>query len=120
MRRERASFSIGVRLSSPGPWLAEARYFSTAAVVNLRYSGLIGRGVTYTSAAGFPWGLPSRTDINGDKPPLDFVCEEDVRLAIQSGRKLVIAERAIVTPAARDLGEANRVFSIEPWRGRIS
>ena len=37
--------------------------------------------------------------------PLDFVCEEDVRLAIQAGRKLMVSERAIVTPAARDLGE---------------
>ncbi len=49
--------------------------------------------------------------------PLDFVCEEDVRLAIQSGRKLVVSERAIVTPAARDLGDANRIFSVAPWRG---
>jgi acetaldehyde dehydrogenase (acetylating) len=49
--------------------------------------------------------------------PLDFVCEEDVRLAIQSGRTLVLAERAIVTPAARDLGEAHRVFTVAPWRG---
>jgi acetaldehyde dehydrogenase (acetylating) len=49
--------------------------------------------------------------------PMDFVCEEDVRLAIQTGRKLVLSERAIVTPSARDLGEANRVFTIAPWRG---
>jgi acetaldehyde dehydrogenase (acetylating) len=49
--------------------------------------------------------------------PLDFVCEEDVRLAIQAGRTLVLTERAIVTPAARDLGEAHRVFSVAPWRG---
>jgi hypothetical protein len=49
--------------------------------------------------------------------PLDFVCEEDVRLAIQTGRKLVVSERAIVTPSARDLGEANRVFTVAPWRG---
>ena len=42
----------------------------------------------------------------GAQTPLDFVCEEDVRLAIQAGRKLVVSERAIVTPAARDLGEA--------------
>ena len=41
-----------------------------------------------------------------DQTPLDFVCEDDVRLAIQAGRKLVVSERAIVTPAARDLGEA--------------
>jgi acetaldehyde dehydrogenase (acetylating) len=49
--------------------------------------------------------------------PLEFVCEEDVRLAIQAGRKLVLSERAIVTPAARDLGDQHRVFSVAPWRG---
>jgi acetaldehyde dehydrogenase (acetylating) len=49
--------------------------------------------------------------------PLDFVCEDDVRRAIQAGRKLVVSERAIVTPAARDLGEQHRVFSTAPWRG---
>jgi acetaldehyde dehydrogenase (acetylating) len=49
--------------------------------------------------------------------PLDFVCEEDVRLAIQAGRKLVVTERAIVTPAARDLGEQHRVFTVAPFRG---
>ncbi len=42
--------------------------------------------------------------------PVTFVCEEDVRAAIRAGRKLVLAERAIVTPAARDLGDAHRVF----------
>jgi acetaldehyde dehydrogenase (acetylating) len=52
-----------------------------------------------------------------DEAPLDFVCEEDVRLAIQAGRKLVVSERAIVTPAARDMGEQHRVFSVAPWRG---
>jgi acetaldehyde dehydrogenase (acetylating) len=52
-----------------------------------------------------------------DQPPLDFVCEDDVRRAIQAGRKLVVSERAIVTPAARDLGEQHRVFSVAPWRG---
>jgi acetaldehyde dehydrogenase (acetylating) len=49
--------------------------------------------------------------------PMDFVCEEDVRLAIQSGQKLIVSERAIVTPAARDLGEQHRVFTVAPWRG---
>jgi acetaldehyde dehydrogenase (acetylating) len=52
-----------------------------------------------------------------DPAPLDFVCEEDVRRAIQAGKKLVVSERAIVTPAARDLGEQYRVFSVAPWRG---
>jgi len=49
--------------------------------------------------------------------PMDFVCEEDVRLAIKTGQKLVVSERAIVTPSARDLGDANRVFTVAPWRG---
>jgi len=49
-------------------------------------------------------------------PPLDFVCEEDVRLAIRAGRKLVVSERAIVTPSARELGEEHRVFAVAPWR----
>ena len=44
------------------------------------------------------------------KRPADFVCEEDVRLAVRQGRKIVIGERTIVTPAARDLGEQHRVF----------
>ena len=49
--------------------------------------------------------------------PLDFVCEEDVRLAINKGQKLVVSERAIITPAARDLAEANQVLTVAPWRG---
>ncbi|MBI2833084.1 MAG: aldehyde dehydrogenase family protein [Acidobacteria bacterium] len=48
--------------------------------------------------------------------PMEFVCEEDVRLAIRAGRKIVVSERAIITPAARDLGEANRVFVQGGWR----
>jgi hypothetical protein len=35
---------------------------------------------------------------------------------LRAGRKLVVAERAIVTPAARELGEEHRVFAVAPWR----
>jgi acetaldehyde dehydrogenase (acetylating) len=42
--------------------------------------------------------------------PADFVCEEDVREAIRGGRKLVIGEKTILTPSARDLGESQKVF----------
>jgi acetaldehyde dehydrogenase (acetylating) len=71
---------------------------------------------TFLGARGFkPEG--SRAPISSPDPaPLDFVCEDDVRVAIQAGRKLVVSERAIVTPAARDLGEAHRVFTVAPWR----
>jgi acetaldehyde dehydrogenase (acetylating) len=62
-------------------------------------------------------GVRHPSDPKSDQKPLDFVCEEDVRLAIRAGRKIVVSERAIVTPAARDLGEQHRVFSVAPWRG---
>src|SRR5688572_10768460 len=45
----------------------------------------------------------------------DFVCEDDVRQAIKQNRKIVIGERSIVTPAARDLGEQHRVFIQASW-----
>ncbi len=44
-----------------------------------------------------------------------FVCEEDVRLAIKEGRKILIGERTIVTPSARDAGEAAKVFLHTGW-----
>jgi hypothetical protein len=47
--------------------------------------------------------------------PSDFVCEDDVRQAVRQGRKIVIGERTIVTPAARDLGEQHRVFVQASW-----
>jgi acetaldehyde dehydrogenase (acetylating) len=47
--------------------------------------------------------------------PSDFVCEDDVRQAVRQGRKIVIGERTIITPAARDLGEENRVFVQASW-----
>jgi len=42
--------------------------------------------------------------------PAEFICEEDVRIAIREGACLVIGERTIVTPAARDLAETYGVL----------
>jgi acetaldehyde dehydrogenase (acetylating) len=47
--------------------------------------------------------------------PETFICEEDVRLAMREGRTLLVGERTIVTPAARDLGEAHRLFVQAGW-----
>jgi acetaldehyde dehydrogenase (acetylating) len=47
--------------------------------------------------------------------PADFVCEEDVRAAMKAGRKLVVGEKTIITPSARDLGESERVFVQAGW-----
>lgn len=56
-------------------------------------------------------------DSTAKSAPLDFVCEEDVRVAVRTGRTLVLSDRAIVTPAARELGETHRVFEQAPLRG---
>ncbi|MCY4505550.1 MAG: hypothetical protein OXG35_01110, partial [Acidobacteria bacterium] len=42
--------------------------------------------------------------------PVDFVCESDVRQAVESGRRIAVNDRTIITPAARDLGERHGVF----------
>jgi len=47
--------------------------------------------------------------------PLEFVCEDDARQALRQGRKLVIGERTIVTPAARDFGEQHHLFVVADW-----
>jgi hypothetical protein len=52
---------------------------------------------------------------SGSEKVADFVCEDDVRQAIRQGRKIVIGERSIVTPAARDLAEEHRVFIQAAW-----
>jgi len=49
---------------------------------------------------------------NGAKPvPLDFVSEDDVRRAINEGRKVYITAKTIVTPSARDLGDEKDIFA---------
>ena len=45
----------------------------------------------------------------------EFVCEDDVKLAMRQGHKITIGERTIVTPAARDLGEQHRLFIEASW-----
>ena len=42
--------------------------------------------------------------------PVEFVCEDDVRQAVRASRRIVVNDRTIITPAARDLGEQHRVF----------
>jgi acetaldehyde dehydrogenase (acetylating) len=53
--------------------------------------------------------------VQAEGAPADFICEDDVRTAVRAGRKLLIGEKTIVTPAARDLGEAEKVFIQAGW-----
>ncbi|HEV2704777.1 MAG TPA: aldehyde dehydrogenase family protein [Pyrinomonadaceae bacterium] len=50
------------------------------------------------------------TASNGHRA-VDFVCEDDVRRAVQRGEKIYVNARTIITPAARDIGEAAEVFA---------
>ena len=58
-------------------------------------------------------GVQPRAEVIG--APADFVCEDDVRAALKAGRKLVVGEKTIITPSARDLGESERVFVQAEW-----
>jgi hypothetical protein len=46
------------------------------------------------------------------------VCEDDVRVAIKEGRQILVGDKTIITPSARDAGEAARVFRQAGWPGR--
>jgi acetaldehyde dehydrogenase (acetylating) len=77
-----------------------------------------GNGVASAQASSAPSAAsggngkqtPTPTPSNG-KRAVDFVCEDDVRRAIQSGEKIYVGARTIITPAARDMGEAGEVFA---------
>jgi acetaldehyde dehydrogenase (acetylating) len=93
----------------------------SAVALSRRIEEFLGsRGYRPETPAKPPVGFSGREPAGysaANQTPLEFVCEEDVRLAIQAGRKLIVGERAIVTPAARDLGEQHQVFTVAPWRG---
>ena len=44
--------------------------------------------------------------------PVGFVCEDDVRAAVVANSKIVVGKKTIITPSARDLGDASDVFVI--------
>jgi acetaldehyde dehydrogenase (acetylating) len=50
--------------------------------------------------------------------PVAFVCEDDVRQAIKERRQILVGERTIITPSARDLAAAHRVFVDAAWPQR--
>jgi acetaldehyde dehydrogenase (acetylating) len=53
---------------------------------------------------------PAERPRTGAVPPVEFVCEADVRAAVSTGRKIIVGDRTIVTPSARDAAEAHDVF----------
>jgi acetaldehyde dehydrogenase (acetylating) len=69
-----------------------------------------------TATAPPPTALAAQPPAAADSPqqpppsPVAFVCEEDVRLALRGGRTILVGERTIITPAARELGTDHKVF----------
>jgi acetaldehyde dehydrogenase (acetylating) len=99
--------SVSARAQTPAPISSGISADSLAS----RVSAFLGqRGFTAVRTAQ---PVASSTE----NSPLEFVCEEDVRAAMRVGRKLVVTERAIITPAARELAEEHRVLTVAPWRG---
>ena len=127
-RFERAKGGSAGRLPS-SPARAPEQVGIRAEILNQRIEQFLGsRGYKPDTAAPGPGqqgvetlsSAPARAmpAVDGaSEQPLDFVCEEDVRTALRAGRKLVVSERAIITPSARELGEARGVFTAAPWRG---
>ncbi len=79
-----------------------------------------GREASPPAAAPPPIAPADASPSEPDLPPItetavDFVCEDDVRSALKAGRRILLAERAIVTPAARDLGEAHHILVEPSW-----
>lgn len=72
-----------------------------------------GNGATAQSAPPPtpPKQTPSPAAATNGKRAVDFVCEDDVRRAIQKGEKIYVGARTIITPAARDIGESAEVFA---------
>ena len=97
--------------SRPGPEGIPAQTLATRIDQFLASRGY--RAPDVPTAAVPPAPPPGAAD---DRVPLEFVAESDVRDALRAGRKLLIGERTIVTPAARDLGEEKQVFVQAGWR----
>jgi hypothetical protein len=80
--------------------------------VQRQFASVLGSGPASAAAAA----SPSIAAPAGQ--PVAFVCEDDVRQAVKERRQIVVGERTIVTPSARDLAAAHRVFVDATWPQR--
>jgi acetaldehyde dehydrogenase (acetylating) len=66
-------------------------------------------------APGGQTDVPVQPRAEVAEAPAEFLCEDDVRAAVRAGRKLLIGEKTILTPSARDLGESLKIFTYAGW-----
>jgi acetaldehyde dehydrogenase (acetylating) len=76
---------------------------------------LSSRGYKAAAATPAPAPVAPGSAVSAPQAVAEFVCEEDVRLAVTAGRKLVVGEKTIITPSARELGESAKVFVQASW-----
>ena len=78
---------------------------------------LASRGYTPGEHVGRRNGAPPVEHVTPPpaEKPAEFVCEDDVRQAVRASRRILLGDRSIVTPAARDLGEQHQVFIQGSW-----
>ncbi len=84
---------------------------SSATEVTLASSGGATQPPPAPSASAPSVNVSSRASSANGNRSVDFVCEEDVKRALAAGEKIYINARTIITPAARELGEAREVFA---------
>jgi acetaldehyde dehydrogenase (acetylating) len=75
-----------------------------------RFIGAANKPPAPVSIAAPESGTAAKTTASGAPRPVDFVSEDDVRIAMKKGEKIHVGPRTIITPSARDLGEPNEVF----------
>jgi acetaldehyde dehydrogenase (acetylating) len=113
----------GVKLSGSAPAaLATVKSASLGDVASQVVDRFLGsRGQAQPACAGSaacPCSQPQRAPepprpAEPPKPKVEivpFVCENDVRMAVQRSQKIYIGTKTIVTPAARDLGEQHGIL----------
>lgn len=104
---------------SAGPSAGGSTTSAPSAVSSSPAAGAVPAGVgapaPAPAAAQSPAAEPASAPA-ASQAPAEFVCEDDVRQALKAGRKIVLGDRTIVTPSARDLGEQHRIFTTADLR----
>ena len=96
------------------PGIAAPKTISAQALAAKIDSFLASRGYRPPDEEPITTSQDGGSSPRADNPP-EFICEEDVRAALRAGKKLLVGERTIITPAARDLGESEKVFQQAGW-----
>jgi acetaldehyde dehydrogenase (acetylating) len=96
------SVQRGTVIAAVEKYLA-SRGVSSAITSNV--PGIVDRFLSAKKAAGDPPAPPAPAPTPPQPAIAAFVCENDVREAMQGSRKIYVGPKTIVTPSARDLGD---------------